>query len=122
MTYAEIDFPPGLSRRSRLWLDFLTELDTIHREQVPLTADALPEEVWAGNVTYHTPRGWTIVVFNDCMSWDYIDDAITPDGVSLTRAFEASYVDGAMNGTVYCPTDDELERVWLFPRTHPGSV
>lgn len=36
-------------------------------------------EAYAGNVTW-TFRGWTIVVFNDCMSWDYLDEVIAPDG------------------------------------------
>jgi hypothetical protein len=36
-------------------------------------------DTFAGNVTW-TFRGWTITVFNDCNSWDYIDHVIAPDG------------------------------------------
>ena len=36
-------------------------------------------DTYAGNVTW-TFRGWTIVVFNDCMDWDYIDTIVATDG------------------------------------------
>lgn len=36
-------------------------------------------ETYAGNVTW-TFRGWTVVVFNDCMGWDYLDAVTAPDG------------------------------------------
>jgi hypothetical protein len=36
-------------------------------------------EVFAGEVTW-TFRGWNVVVFNDCNSWDYIDSITAPDG------------------------------------------
>lgn len=36
-------------------------------------------DTYAGNVTW-TFRGWTIVVFNDCMDWDYLDSVTAPDG------------------------------------------
>lgn len=114
-TVQDDEFPPGLSRIARLWHRLLNELDTIHREQVPLIAKELPGDVYAGNVTYTTPRGWTIQVFNDCDSWDYIEEAITPEGLSMSQALEIDYIDGGFCGTVYSPTPEEMERVWLFP-------
>ena len=40
------------------------------------------ESVFAGEVEY-LANGWTIVVFNDCDSFDYFDSAISPDGKRL---------------------------------------
>jgi hypothetical protein len=36
-------------------------------------------DVFAGDVTFRTSNGWTLVVFNDCDSWDYLDHATAPD-------------------------------------------
>lgn len=38
------------------------------------------DEVYAGDVTYRASNGWTLVVFNDCNDWDYLDSAVAPDG------------------------------------------
>lgn len=35
---------------------------------------------YAGDVKYKASNGWTIVVFNDCGDWDYIDLVETDDG------------------------------------------
>lgn len=40
----------------------------------------LPEDIYCGNVVYKTQDNWTIVVFNDCNYWDYIDHLIAPNG------------------------------------------
>lgn len=37
------------------------------------------DETFAGDVEFRLSSGWTVVVFNDCMSWDYIDHVIAPD-------------------------------------------
>ena len=42
-----------------------------------------PQEVYAGNVEYKASNGWTIVVFNDCNEWDYLDEISDPLGTSL---------------------------------------
>jgi hypothetical protein len=66
----------------RLVLDLLhmIEVGAITLRAVGETA----EEVYAGNVTYRTvPDGWTLVVFNDCNSWDYLDSVTAPDGRTL---------------------------------------
>jgi hypothetical protein len=50
-------------------------------ELVPKLKD--PSRTWAdafaGDVEFLVD-GWTIVIFNDCMDWDYVDSVITPDG------------------------------------------
>lgn len=38
------------------------------------------EDVYAGNVAWRTKRGHTVVVFNDCNSWDYVDTVRHADG------------------------------------------
>jgi|AGTN01.1.fsa_nt_gi hypothetical protein len=35
---------------------------------------------YAGDATYKASNGWTIVVFNDCDDWDYIESIKTDDG------------------------------------------
>src|SRR5262252_5249665 len=38
------------------------------------------DEVYAGNAYFRCSTGDTLVVFNDCDSYDYIDSVITHDG------------------------------------------
>lgn len=52
----------------------------VERGEKPLSFTEHPDSVWAGNVTYTTKDGWTIVVFNDCCSFDYIDSITDPSG------------------------------------------
>lgn len=40
--------------------------------------------VFCGNVEFRTSDGWTIVVFNDCDEFDYVDRAEAPDGRAIT--------------------------------------
>lgn len=37
-------------------------------------------ETYAGNVEFITSDGWKLVVFNDCDEFDYVSEAIAPDG------------------------------------------
>lgn len=42
-----------------------------------------PEDAFAGDVSYTTHGehdGWTLVIFNDCDSFDYVDHVIAADG------------------------------------------
>lgn len=41
------------------------------------------DEVFAGNVEFEASNGWLLTVFNDCDSWDYIDEIRSNDGRSL---------------------------------------
>jgi hypothetical protein len=111
-------FGPGLSSRARFWLEMLIELGTIHMEQEPLEIiGETPAQVYAGDVTYRTKRGWTFVIFNDCNSWDYIEDVIAPDGRQFSKEWpgDPGYVEGVFGGTVYVPSPEELVKVWGFP-------
>ena len=40
------------------------------------------QQIWCGVVTFELPSGWRIDVFNDCCSWDYIEEITTPQGVT----------------------------------------
>lgn len=55
------------------------------------TASEDPVEVYAGNVEYRLTNGWTVVVFNDCGEWDYIDSMISPDGDKLDYEDQPEY-------------------------------
>ena len=107
-----IDFPPGLSRRFLYLLAALTELKTIHDAGQPLVVvGASPQTTW-GDVIYTTQRGWTITVFNDCGGFDYISDMVAPDGTSVCKLMDWSFMEEL--GTIYNPDDKELEVVWLW--------
>jgi hypothetical protein len=107
-------FGPGLSSRARFWRDLFHELDRIHFTQEELEIiGPTPAQVFAGNVTYRTSTGWTFVIFNDCDSFDYIDNATAPDGRDFQKEWGESYVE--YQETLYSPDDDELSKVWGFP-------
>lgn len=73
-----------MSGKLRNW-ECLAVLRSVSAGTRTVTADAAPAAVFAGNVTYTTGDGWTIVVFNDCNSWDYVEAMRAPDG--RRRAF-----------------------------------
>lgn len=94
----------------------LAELITIDLEDKRLEVGTeLPAEIWAGHVTFKTERGWTITVFNDCGGWDYIDDAISPDGESLCERLGIDYLGGLTD--FYQPTTQELNHIWRWNDT-----
>lgn len=111
-----VDVPAGLTRRGRLWCEFLKELDTIHQEQVPLEFVSGDEDRW-GTAQFKTARGWLITVFIDAGSWDYIETATTPSGIVLCdsngygEATDAEYLDATF-GTIYNPDEAEQRTVW----------
>lgn len=57
--------------------------------------------VFAGDFTMKTSDGWTITIFNDCDSFDYVDSATSPDG----RTFDCNR--GSGDGTWIRTTGDE---------------
>ncbi len=71
------------------WADRVSEteifelLERIERGELQLTFEEHPNEIFAGNVTYKTPDGWTLRVFNDAMQWDSLDSVMAPDGRTL---------------------------------------
>ena len=72
------------------------------------TPDRAPRDVFAGNVTYTTDDGWTIVVFNDCDSWDYVEAMRAPDG----RQREFTGRDPPFN---WSPDDAAMAARWGWP-------
>ena len=87
----------------------IEELRLIDRQSKPL-------EIYSGaddcTITYLTPRGWKISVFNDCGGWDYIDDAIDPKGNSIAKKLGVDYLGPFTD--FYQPTDDELKTIWTW--------
>lgn len=90
--------------------------------------DAPPAETYAGNVEYETSNGWTIVVFNDCGEWDYIDHAIAPDGwrgeyEALPRdlqGYRCTEDDGWTHWGIPGAWLDETAHTWAGWQPRPG--
>lgn len=73
----------AIADASPISLAEVTELMAAIREQrVTLTIDGdrTWQDTYAGDVPFRTSHGWTLVVFNDCDDWDYIDHIEAPDG------------------------------------------
>lgn len=62
-------------------VEILDLLGRIDRGEETMSPPQEPwHEIYCGDMTFTTASGWTIVVFNDCDSWDYIDHLVAPDG------------------------------------------
>ena len=93
----------------------LAFLRAIETGAIALTTNELPLDVYAGNVTYRASNGWTIVVFNDCDSFDYVDEIKTDDG----RWLDFDNMTPALKA--YRAPDSALYSAYQFPRP-PGVV
>lgn len=60
--------------------EVLAVLHAIDRREITLKTDTPPADVYAGDCRYEASNGWTLIVFNDCNDWDYLDHATAPDG------------------------------------------
>ena len=60
----------------------LDVLEDIHAGKLSVVAmDEIPEDAsFCGDLVYEVSSIWKITVFNDCNSFDYIDNAVTPGG------------------------------------------
>lgn len=74
---------------------------------------------WSSNREFTTSSGWKFIVFDDCGEWDYIDNVITPKGVSLCEQFGWDYLE--CNGTIYDPTPTELREIWNWNKEDNGQ-
>jgi hypothetical protein len=90
----------------------------IERGAVTVTPEVEPDEVYAGNVGYRTSNGWTIVVFNDCAEFDYVDSVIAPDGRECD-AWHQEMVRHVGGDITYEPPDPTAE--WLKNYTPPDD-
>jgi len=73
-----------------------------------------PASVYAGTVRYTASNGWTIVVFNDCNEWDYID-SVEIDGV-VVASYESIYdIEGDRPVQFEVPSPEESWRIWRIP-------
>ncbi len=73
----------------------------------PLTPkEPTPRSVYCGTCRYKTADGWVIDVFNDCDSFDYIEQVEAPDG----RVTDAAWL------MEYRPDSEEKSlRIWGLP-------
>ena len=58
-------------------------MEAVCRGEATAHADPSPDDVYAGDVEFKLSNGWTVVVFNDCDEWDYIDHIVAPDGRTI---------------------------------------
>lgn len=97
--------------------EVLAVLHAIERGEITVTFLGIgpPKNTHCGNISYRASNGWTLVVFNDCDEWDYLDSVIMPDGV-VTDFWDACEEDPF--GT------DEYEEVRNYgpPEDIEGSV
>ena len=72
-------------------VDLWSFVRDIEAGRVTLAPVREPSDVQMGRVEYRASNGWTVVVFNDCNSWDYFDRFESHDGrvVTLTTMPEA---------------------------------
>lgn len=63
--------------------ELLEFLKAIEEETVSLQPESVPQDIYAGNVSYRASNGWQITIFNDCNEWDYVDQVVAADGRSL---------------------------------------
>lgn len=68
--------------------------------------------MFCGDVTYRTPDGWQIIVFNDCDEFDYIDHVIAPDGRQLDWGSSRPIAELLM---CWSPNPATVERNWGLP-------
>lgn len=60
--------------------ELLAFLEAVKSGDIRLEALYSPQDVYAGNVKYSASNGWSLVIFNDCNDYDYIDSVRTEDG------------------------------------------
>lgn len=87
-------------------LDLWATLHAIESGTVTVTLAEDPASQYCGNVEYQTSNGWTLVVFNDCDSWDYLDSAVSPDGRTW------SYLSMSEKLQDYRPPDMVVQRAY----------
>jgi hypothetical protein len=103
--------------------DIMAMLRRIERREVTLKCinNEPPRDIYCGNCTFETSDGWTIVIFNDCDEWDYIDHVTDPDGDTAT--FDDFWRDtpfGSLNDNeidhpaCYKPSEQTVAEIWGF--------
>lgn len=63
--------------------ELLEFLKAIEEETISLQPESVPQDIYAGNVSYRASNGWRITIFNDCNQWDYVDQVVAANGRSL---------------------------------------
>lgn len=83
--------------------ELLEFLKAIEEGKVSLEPESIPQDIYAGHVSYKASNGWRITVFNDCNQWDYVDQVVAADG----RSLNFDEIDNDMPiAREYAPEDD----------------
>jgi hypothetical protein len=74
-------------------LEVLRELDSVTASNpaTNVSPRSVTEESvgwFCGSVTWRTPNGWEVEVYNDCNEWDHVDRVKAPDGREWTYCYE----------------------------------
>lgn len=90
--------------------EMAAQLRRIASGEVSLQAVGMSwSDVFAGDCELRTSDGWTIVVFNDCFEFDYVDRAESLDG----RQYRFPDTNSVMDAVEMLSKEDiaELERI-----------
>lgn len=73
-------------------------------------------DVLIGKVRYRTSEGWTIVVFSDGDTWDYVDSITAPTGEQfpLWSDDPAHDSEGTIKLRSYHPPANQSTTIWGF--------
>jgi hypothetical protein len=83
--------------------ELLQFLKSIEEGVVSLEPESIPQDIYAGNVSYKASNGWWIRIFNDCNQWDYVDQVVAADG----RSVDFNEIDDCMPiAREYAPEDE----------------
>lgn len=100
--------------------DLCAVLEAIERGDVTIKPTGrTADETYAGNVVYRASNGWTIVVFNDCNCWDYLNSVAAPDGAEReypSGEHPESYDEIDELFLSYSPPDDVIRNIYGFTR------
>jgi hypothetical protein len=92
--------------------ELLQFLKAIEEGAVSLHPESDPQDIYAGNVSYTASNGWRITIFNDCNTWDYVDEVITADG----RSIDFDSIENEMpTAREYLPADEVVWQRYGIP-------
>ena len=92
--------------------ELLEFLKAIEEETVSLQPESIPQDIYAGNVSYKASNGWRITIFNDCNEWDYVEQVVAADG----RSLDFDEIDNDMPiAREYMPDDEVAWRRYGIP-------
>mgnify|MGYP001396175684 CR=1 FL=1 len=78
---------------------------------ITLTTEREPQLIYAGQVRYQASNGWVVSIFNDCGSWDYVEEIVVKDD----EVFSFADIPSEHPLYAYEPSDEIAWMRWQFP-------